>query len=210
MAKGTGVKLTERDIEILKFINDFGFCEMPQLDRRFDLKKPRNYQIINRLVEGGLIHHERVFYGRHGIYRLTNKGARLTDLPPLSRIPLATYTHDITLIEVYLKLRKHHPEAQWISERQLTRDKHADGVGKRGHLSDGILVFPEGKQVAIEVELSLKSKYRLERILKGYGAQFSIKEVRYYCPENIAAYIGSLATKMPFIQVHSLREFLAS
>ncbi len=65
--------LTERDIRILHFINDFGFCEMPQLEKMFSLTKPRNYQIIQRLLAAGLVKHERVFHGRHGIYRLSKK-----------------------------------------------------------------------------------------------------------------------------------------
>lgn len=204
-----GVKLTERDLEILHFINQFGFCEMPHLDKRFAMRKPRNYQVINRLVKAGLMKHERVFYGRHGIYRLSPKGAKLTTLPPLARIPLANYTHDITLIEVYLQLCQHHPEAQWISERQLMQDKHADGVGKRGHLPDGILMFPDGKQIAIEVELTLKGRQRLESILKGYSAAFAFKEVWYYCPEGVAAFIGAMAAKLPFIRIFNLKTFLA-
>jgi len=69
----TGVRLTERDLEILRFINLFGFCEMPHLNHRFSLKRPRNYQVLNRLLTAKLIKHERVFYGRHGIYRLTKR-----------------------------------------------------------------------------------------------------------------------------------------
>jgi len=204
----TGLKLTERDLAILQFINLFGFCEMPHLDARFGLKKPRNYQVINRLVEAGLIQHERVFYGRHGIYRLTVKGAKLTELPPLARIPLANYTHDVTLIEAYLRLMKHDPEAQWISERHLMQDKHADGVGKRGHLPDGVLVFPDGQQVAIEVELTLKGRHRLERILKGYGAAFHYQEVWYYCPDGVAASLRALTANLPFIKIHHLKDLI--
>jgi DNA-binding MarR family transcriptional regulator len=82
------MRVTERDIEILRFINDFGFCEMPHLNKRFGWRKPRNYQVVNRLLRMGFLKHERVFYGRHGIYRLSQKGARHTDLPALQRVPL--------------------------------------------------------------------------------------------------------------------------
>lgn len=204
----TPYRLTERDLAILQFINDFGFCEMPHLDRRFGLKKPRNYQVVNRLVEAGLVAHERVFHGRHGIYRLSAKGASYTDLPALQRVALGNYHHDVMLIDVYLKLRTLHPEATWLSERHLKRDKFLDGVGKHGHLSDGVLVFPEGNQIAIEVELSLKGKNRLERILKGYGGDFSMKEVWYYCSEGVAASVRSLAASMPFVKIHLLKDLL--
>ncbi len=197
-------RITERDLEILKFINDFGFVEMPHLDRRFGFKKPRNYQLITKLVDAGFVQHERVFFGRHGVYRLTPKGAAMTELPHLARINLGTYKHDIVLIDTYLNLRMQYPEAGWISERQLMKDKHATGVGQRGHVPDGLLVFPDGKQVAIEVELTLKGKYRLEKILKGYGAAFSYKEVWYYCSRAIIDSMRSMAVKMPFIKFYEL------
>jgi hypothetical protein len=202
------LQVTARDIEILRFINEFGFCEMPHLDKRFGWNKPRNYQVIERLLRMELLRHERVFYGRPGIYRLTQKGASYTDLPAMRCVPLGNYVHEVTLIDVYLQLRFLYPEARFISERQLKRDKFFDGVGQRGHLSDGFLIFPEGKQVAIEVELSLKGRNRTESILKGYGGEFSIEEVWYYCPEGIASSLRSMAAKMPFIKVYDLREFL--
>ncbi|MFU8797325.1 MAG: hypothetical protein ACNA7Y_01315, partial [Gammaproteobacteria bacterium] len=194
--------------EVLKFINDFGFCEMPHLDARFGFKKPRNYQVMQRLIDAKLVKHERVFYGRHGIYRLSRAGSRYTDLPPLARVPLGSYQHEVTLINVYLKLATLYPDATWLSERRLKRDKYFDGVGKRGHLSDGMLILPDGKSIAVEVELSLKGKNRLESILKGYGSEFSIKEVWYYCSDGVAASMASMVTSMPFVKVHRLREFL--
>lgn len=202
------MKLTERDIGILKFINEFGFSEMPQIERRFGLKKPRSYQLLTRLVEEGYVKHERVFHGRHGIYRLSRKGAKLTHLPPLARVPLANYKHDITLMEVYLRLREQYPEASWISERELKRDKYFDGVGKFGHLSDGLLVFKDGKRIAVEVELSLKSRNRVEQILKWYSGVFEIEEVWYYCPKGIMASMSSMAVEMPHIKFNDLDEFL--
>jgi hypothetical protein len=125
-----------------------------------------------------------------------------------SGYPLGNYAHEVALIDVYLRLRAIYPEARFISERQLKRDKFFTGVGKSGHLSDGFLVFPDEKQIAVEVELSLKGKNRTEKILKGYGGDFSIKEVWYYCPEGIAASLRVIASKMPFVKIHSLREFL--
>lgn len=52
-SKLSGMQLTERDLTILHFINDFGFCEMPQIEARFGLTKPRNYQIMEILITAG-------------------------------------------------------------------------------------------------------------------------------------------------------------
>jgi hypothetical protein len=208
-----GMQLTERDVRILHFINDFGFCEMPQLERMFGLTKRRSYQIIQRLIAAGLVKHERVFHGRHGIYRLSKKGADHTDLPALSRISLAHYNHSLAVLDVYLHLHKSHPEAEWLSERHLIHEKYFDGVGKHGHLPDGILLLPgDGKKeqkIAVEVELRLKGKMRIEKILKWYSSQFDFAEVWYYCPQGVADSLRSVVgASMPFVKIHSLREIL--
>jgi len=205
---GSGVQLTTRDIAILEFINMFGFCETAQLNRRFELRCPRNYQVMNRLIKAGLVTHQRVFHDRPGIYRLTKRGAGFTDLPPLSRLRLGNYRHDVMVIDLYLALRQRYPEAQWVSERALMRDKHTPGVGQRGHLPDGVLLLPEQKSIAVEIELSMKGKHRLERILKGYSAAFDYGAVWYYCSDAVAAYIASMAARMPFIKIHRLQEWL--
>lgn len=209
MIKISGVRLTDRDIDILRFVNEFGFCEMSQIEKRFGMKSSYSYRVIRRLVKIGFMNHQRLFHMRNGIYFLTTKGAECTDLPPIKKISLGQFEHQRAVTDVYIKLREKIPEALWISERQLKHDKFYEGVGKTGHLSDGMLVFPDGKQIAIEVELSLKGKNRIERIFKGYGAQFSIKEAWYYCPEGLIKPLKKLAEKMPFIKIYNIAEFLA-
>jgi hypothetical protein len=202
------VKLTQRDVAILHFINEFGFCEMPQINQRFNLRRPRNYQVINKLVRHNLLQHEHIFYRRHGLFRLTQAGARFTPLPPLHRVPLANYHHDLTLLNLYLKLRTLYPNTTWLSERRLKHDKYKLGVGQHGHLPDGVLVFPDGKHIAIEVELSCKSKQRLDAILKTYAAQFSLQEVWYFCRQTMLPRLQDAAKNMPFVKIYSLKLFL--
>src|SRR5579862_1894816 len=140
--------LTKRDLEILNFINQFGFCEMPHLDRRFGLNKPFNYKLMGRLIRRGLVKHKRVFYDRHGVYWLSRDGASHTPLPPIKKIPVGIYRHEVLLIELYFELTKRYPEAKWIGERELIWDKFSEGVGQKGHVADGMLIFPDGKKVA--------------------------------------------------------------
>jgi UTP-glucose-1-phosphate uridylyltransferase len=48
------------------------------------------------------------------------------------------------------------------------------------------LVGADGKNLtAIEVELTLKTKARLERILRGYLRNQNVSRIRYYAPTNI-------------------------
>src|SRR5579864_732677 len=116
------MQMTHRDVEILRFINDFGFCEMPQIQKRFELSKPRGYKVMQRLVQAGLVIHCKVFHDRHGIFYLNHKGASFTELPPLATIPVGIYDHQLTIIEAYFKLMEQYPGTQWISERRLKRE----------------------------------------------------------------------------------------
>lgn len=195
------MRMTERDMQILGFINDFGFCEITQIEKQFNLKKPRCYQVMQRLVKEKLVTHERVFHGRNGIYYLSKLGARHFDLPALSSIPVAQYDHQLAIIEIYFKLMSLYPEAEWISERRIKREKFKKGIGKTGHVADGLLLLPNDVCVAIEVELTMKSKRRLREIFNAYVGQFDIKEVWYFCSPDIVDKMQVAAEKRSYIKI---------
>lgn len=202
------MRLMKRDIEILKFINACGYCLMPQIEKRFSLKHPLGYRLVKRLLHADLVRYKQMHHGAYGMYFLSPIGAQYTGLPPLDKISVANYEHQMALTDVYIRLLQRYPVASLITERHLKHDKFYDGVGKSGHVSDGLLVFPDQKQVAIEVELHLKGKPRLERIMRNYALQFVIKEVWYFCPPNLITALSSILEKMPFIKIHNLSEFL--
>jgi hypothetical protein len=83
------------------------------------------------------------------------------------------------------------------------------GIGKYGHIADGILILPDQKQNVIEVELTTKGERRLNQILRGYCAQPAIHEAWYFCSPQAINKVSKLAEKLPFIKVRSLQEFLA-
>ena len=75
---------------------------------------------------------------------------------------------------------------------------------KKLHLPDGILVFPDLKQIAIEVELTMKSKKRLEDILWGYQFHKQINEAWYYCSPDDAIKVTKIAENMEWIKIYVL------
>lgn len=202
------MRLTNRDKEILCFINDTGICVMPQLQREFNLKFPRNYQVIKRLIDGGFVLHEQIFKNQHGVYYLTEKGAENTPLPALTNISLGGYKHQLLITDIRQKLLNGYPNTKWISERYLKQQKYCYGIGKTGHIADGILIFPDDKKVAIEIELSLKSKFRLENIFSAYGSQLDIDEAWYFCIDQLIRPLTLLSKNKSYIKIHSLKEFI--
>jgi len=185
-----------RDIRIINFINEFGFCEIPQIEKQFGLNKPRAYKVMQRLIKHGYVHHERIFYHRHGVYRVTRLGAQLTGLPRLDKVPVGIYEHQLAVIEIYIQLMREYPKATWMSERNIRRGWMPKvGKGREKHIADALLYLGDDKPIAIEVELTMKGKRRLEEIFSAYRSQFELKEVWYFCSPDIYEKVKKLAEK---------------
>lgn len=202
--------LSENMIEILRMLNEFGFCDISHIGKRFDVKKTIAYENMQILINYRLVMHTRLLKYQPRVYYLTSKGIDLLklDLPLIRRIPLNIYAHQLTVIDVYLKLRKIYPNAIWVSERRLIREKYSSNSKMNDHLPDGALVFPEGYQCAIEVERSLKTRDRLSAILNEYGLQTTYREVWYFCTTGIITTLSELAIDAPYIKIYNLSEFL--
>jgi hypothetical protein len=157
-----------RDVKIIKFINEFGFCELPQIEKQFELSRHRAYKIMQRLTTRGYIKHERIFYHRHGVYRATRLGAEITGYPMLDKVPAGIYEHQLAVIETYIQLIRQYPDASWMTERVMRRTGYMPGRRRDKHYADALLYMPDGSQIAIEVELTMKSKRRLEEIFRVY------------------------------------------
>lgn len=203
------MKLTDRDLEILRFINDCGFCITPNLTSFLGVKHWRISQIMRRLVKRKLVVKENIFHRQPLIYYLSPEGASFTELPPVEYVSLGTYRHQILMVNVVLKLMRIYPEAVWVSERHLKYDKCYEGIGKRGHVADGLFIFPDKKQVAIEVEISVKGRRRIEDILKSYASQFEIKEVWYFCSPYAYTVLSEVAANKTYIKLFSIKDFLS-
>ncbi len=202
------MRLTKRDMEILQFISASGYCTAPQLGRRFSMKWWIVYRRMSLLINAGLVIHQRFYFANHGIYYLTSRGANFTDLPSIDGISKGGYDHQILLVDLVIKLCEHYPDASWISERHLVQQKFYYGIGKVGHVADGILIFSDSRKVAIELELSKKSIMRLEKIFRAYGAQIEIEEAWYFCADSIITSLSELSKNKPYIKIHSFKEFM--
>src|SRR5579862_3537872 len=203
-----GVVLSGKEIEILRFIHEFGFCEIKQIMKRFAMTKTPAYLHMQILMRLGLVIHARFIPGQAGSYYLTHKAVSLLelDLPIVRKISRGTYEHHLAVIDIHLRLKELHHDAVWITERRLLRNKYADRSSQNEHLPDGVLIFADGIRYAIEVELSMKTKKRLEEILLGYGLQNTFKEVWYFCSPITFHIVNELAQNMPYVRTYNNRE----
>jgi hypothetical protein len=102
----------------------------------------------------------------------TRPGLRLAGLDFRAWRPNPAMVRHIAAVnEVRLFVRERRREAEWICERELARDGH--GAANGAHRPDAVAVV-DGREVAVEVELTHKQRRRLERIVSelvaGYGS----------------------------------------
>jgi hypothetical protein len=203
-----GLSLLE--MEILRFIHEFGFCEIQHIIKRFNIRKSWSYEQMQWLINRGMAMNARVMKYQPRAYYLTLQAIKCLklDLPPIRNIPLSIYEHQLAVLDVYIKLSMVHHDSVWVTERRLFRDRDMFDLGRDDHLPDGVLIFPDGKQCAIEVEKSLKAKDRLEGIMLGYGLQRAFKEVWYFCTPQVLPTANKIAENMSYIKVYKLSEFV--
>src|SRR5205823_7329390 len=104
----------------------------------------------------------------------TNAGLRLSGHGfSLWRPHLALLAHVAAVNEVRLHVQRRSAQAEWISERLLAREREGTE-----HLCDG-LVLDGGRRIAIEVELTVKSRKRVTAILDELSDRHDA--VLYYC-----------------------------
>jgi len=153
---------------------------------------------LRGLAEAGLIRSERPFGGRTALHLITTAGLRsvgCTLRPP--RLDLSAHHHDIGVGWLWLAARAgaFGPLEQVIGERRMrSLDATAPPGGQplavrlggsgpggreRLHYPDLLLITPEGRRVAVELELTSKGRRRREQILGGYAADVRVDAVLY-------------------------------
>lgn len=157
------IELVKRDIRILKLIYYFRFC----LSRHvlflapFDGSRACDRR-LKKLVDCGYLKRQKILYGVPYLYYLSTSGMRLIHVSPKEeKIRIDQIYHDITVLDCIPSLIKKYDFdiEHIITERQLHIE---DGFGTRKHHPD-FVVQKDNETYAIEIELNLKAKKRLER-----------------------------------------------
>ena len=174
------MKFTERDADMIRWINGHGFATIRQIARWMG----SSYQAAQRrtqiLAEADFLEYKWPFRGER-VYLPTKRAAARSgdELPPLSRISYGSYVHDLKVIDLALWLAAD-TGGIFTSERRVRHERGLTGVGISGHVADGLLELGDDKPIAIELELSTKAKRRLAKIIRGYLSDLSVGEVWYF------------------------------
>jgi hypothetical protein len=204
-------KILAGDLELLEFLARQRLAVDPQVVVVLDTPETAARSHLERLEAEGLVCTTAVFEGHPAAHRITTKGlAAIGSELRAPRLDLATYRHDVGLTWLWLAARDGTFGAlsSLVSEREMrshdARPERAGepfgvglgGVGPGGreqlHYPDLLLRTAAGNCVAIELELTHKSRHRLERIMLAYAGDRRIDAVLYLVPARERA----LATRI--------------
>jgi hypothetical protein len=150
--------LQPRDLDVMRYIARHGVCTPDQVGRKFwgGSDPTARYRRVEKLAQHGYLDRDRTWY--HGPYalRVPRKGLRAcgSQFKPIS-LNWGRLRHQLAMVDLSEDLLARHPDAWWLTERELRQDWRRDGARGEQHfrLPDGLLRYPDGGVIAVELEL---------------------------------------------------------
>jgi hypothetical protein len=163
-----------RDLEVLGWLGEQYGARADQLEVLMGCGPRTVQRTIARLRDTGLVHTQRMLVGEPAWVIPTAAGMAACGAGfGLWRPRIGLIAHVAAVNDVRLHIQSRAPQTEWIPERALGRER---GAGE--HLPDGVAIT-EGRRVAIEVELTVKSRSRVTAILDELAGRFDA--VLYFC-----------------------------
>lgn len=189
------VRCSARDVELLRVVGDQYAVTLPQLARLMDCSAHAARWLRTRWERAGWARGRAMLVGEPVFVWLTRRGHGIAGIDYAVWRPNAgMLAHIAAVTEVRLDVLGRHQRAQWVSERELHREVAAEPGGRQRHRPDG-LVLLDGREVAVEVELTLKRRARIESIMRELVARYG--SVSYFAApaprrtlEQLAAEVG--------------------
>lgn len=189
--------ITARDSELLEFVAQHRLVLDSQVQSLLGSCQASDAR-LRALEKARLLKQGPRFHGQPRCYQITRAGLDVVGSSlPQPRIDLREYKHDVGVAWLWLAAGRGAFGAtqELVSERALRsgdmtaggRDRslgvRLGGVGPKGrerlHYPDLLLVDPNRRRIAIELELTPKGIGRRERILAGYASDARIDAVLY-------------------------------
>jgi len=180
------VTLRRRDLELLGWLTEQYGARSDQLEILLGCGPRTVQRVLARLRDAGLITTPRVLVGEPAWVIPTSAGLRVCDRRfGLWRPRVGLLAHVAAVNDVRLHVQSRSPESEWIPERVLARERE-----QGQHLADAV-VITDGRRVAIEVELTVKSQRRVKAILDELSARHDA--VVYFCAPGAHRQLSQLA-----------------
>lgn len=196
-------QLTPRDEAALAWIVEQRVATVGQVQRLLaqltgtDCTDRRTRQIIARWEELGLAERWRVWHGEQSIVWPTSQAAYITGLSRWRRPGVGTLRHLIAVSEVRLLAAPVGGPRVWVSESELRRTTPT-GI----HLADGGWTEPNGRSIALEVELTPHGKRRVAAAIDSLLAEQCDGHPRwsgvlYVCATSTVRQVRAVVEAMP-------------
>ena len=156
-----------RDLEVLGWLGEQYGARVDQLELLMGCGPRTVQRTVARLHAAGLVQTQRMLVGEPAWVLPTGAGmATLRAGFGVWRPRIGLLAHAAAVNDVRLHIQGRAPATEWIPERVLAKER---GAGE--HLPDGVAIT-EGRRVAIEVELTVKSRRRVTAILDELASRF--------------------------------------
>ena len=169
------MELRERDFRIFREVERWRFCLGRHIEFLAGFSSARTCdRRLRMLVDEGYLTRHRILYGVPNVYMLTRKSKTLIYANKRAeKIRLDQIMHDVTVLDVAICFIKALglDSADIKTEKQLHQE---GGFGTRTHHPDFVFVKND-KTYCVEVELSLKSKARLEKNIKSNFRKYDVQ-----------------------------------
>jgi hypothetical protein len=179
--------VSRRDLDALRWVGEQYAVRADQLVAWLDCNPRTVQRLLARLRGQRLAEVRRLLVGEPAWVIPTVKGLRACGLPFGAWRPrLGSLEHVAAVTDVRLHVQARGSGSEWVCERALAREKQTP----QEHLADG-LVLLDGRRIAIEVELTAKSKRRTIAIVEELVGRYDV--VLYYCAPGPRRLISGLA-----------------
>jgi hypothetical protein len=166
------MNLVDRDFEILRLVFKFRFSLGRQIKVLCGFSGARaTDRRLKALIDGGYLERKKYLYGMPYLYTLTHKGRMILGVNKRADIiRVERIAHDINVIDTVI----YYVKKYGVSLKDIVSDKELhimDGFGTRKHHPDFVFTH-NNKQHAVEIELSTKSKERIEQNIRDNYLRF--------------------------------------
>ncbi len=201
---GTAVEpvVSRRDLDTLAWVGEQYAVRVDQLAAFLDCAPRTVQRLLARLREQRLVEVRRVLVGEPAWVIPTVKGLRASGLSfSVWRPTLGLLAHVAAVTDVRLHIQSCSPDSEWVCERVLVREKQTP----QEHLADAVVLL-DGRRIAVEVELTVKSKRRTSAIVDELTRRYDA--VLYYCAPGPRRLISELSANgsWPSLGIRELPE----